>query len=87
MKTLEKIEISEIKQNNSSSYLMVVTPYERYGTTQEPIIYNGSGFQLIDKIKDAYNYDPEEYDSIEEFLLAVDSMNGDGYDYIQVFMN
>ena len=87
METVENIVISEIQQNDSSSYLMVISPYTPYDSPTEPILYKATGTQVIAKLKEIFMYDEEETESIEEFLSIIDSMNGDGYDYIQVFMN
>ena len=86
MKTLQGLEIGQIQFNDSITYLMVITPYEPYGASAEPIVLHGTGNEMIEKIKDVYDYDFEEGDSIEEFLQVVDNSNGDGNDYIQVYL-
>ena len=87
METVENIEISEIQQNDSSSYLMVISPYTPFGGAGEPEVSKANGNEVIAKLKEIFMYDEEETESIEEFLSIIDSMNGDGYDYIQVFEN
>ena len=83
METVENIEISEIKQD-ATNYLVMVSPYD---SPTESFLYKATGTQVIAKLKEIFMYDEEETESIEEFLSIIDSMNGDGYDYIQVFEN
>ena len=80
MKSLKQVNIEDITSNKK--YLLVVQEYERYGdggTTS----YIGIGDEVIEKIKQIFGYDEEDGDDWLEF---VEERNGDGDDYIEVFV-
>jgi len=82
MKQLE--EISNFKTiEYDEDYLIIHHPYE-YKTGGSTLI-KAKGIDLLDMIKEVFDYEEEDFDTFDKFLDSAFEKNGDGWDYLQIF--
>jgi len=82
MKQLEEI-LNFRAIEYDKDYLIIHHPYEY--TTGKSMLIKAKGIDLLDIIKDVFDYDEEDYRNFDEFLDSAFEKNGDGWDYLQIF--
>jgi len=83
MKNLSPIKFTDIDPDKK--YLILIEVYERFSEGVRKVI-EGSGHDVIEILKTSFLYDEEEHSNLKDFLSQADDMNGDGFDYVQVFL-
>jgi hypothetical protein len=93
MKKLKAIEFNKIVE--TKNYIVMVDKYVRYVDSPQVSIFKGTGKEAIDLICDTFGWVEwlEEEDTSEmvtaqilrKFFKYAESLNGDGWDYIEVF--
>lgn len=86
MKNLTKIDLTAIKPK--SNYLMIISTYERHGDGEQ-VVKSGTGKEVIGVLKETFLYDGfiEDNPTANEFdfLLHAGDLNGDGWDYVEIY--
>jgi len=93
MKKLKDVDFNKIVEERN--YIVQVAKYVRYVESLQIFIYKGTGKEVIDLICDTFDWVNwlEEEDTSEmvtvqilrKFFKYAESLNGDGWDYVQVF--
>lgn len=90
---LEPVELTDIIP--TQKYLLSVEPYSRHEETDTEM-YIGTTHQVLEKLKDIFDYNdfiededndlPDtEREKTKAFLEHAHNLNGDGWDYVQLF--
>ena len=78
MKALDTIEFTDI--NPIAHYIITVTP-----PGSDADVYSDTGENVIEALKDIFDWDRDEYEYLQSFLETAQSLSGDGWPMVVVY--